>query len=630
MLLGHFVRHFLLGTFATSLAWFQIQTVNSQQPEAPIDLYSDQIMIFSETDRIEKSNLEEIPDIPGEFHAWWSNPTSKQIQNGSTPSVVTIDQLIVLALQHSSQVKVFSDLPLIRQTAIVEAHARFDWSTFVDTRWDDLSEPVGNILTTGGSPRLRTNEWTASGGLRKRNRVGGALEIAQDVGYQNSNSTFFRPNNQSTARLRLSYTHPLMRGSGQIYNNSLVVLAKLDKRVADEEFSRQLQSHLLEVTRAYWSLYLERISFLLKKRSFNLAADIHRRLVARKSVDADGNQLIRLEAVLTDRKADLVRASMAVRNAQERLMTLVNAPELSGIVGIEMIPMDAPTSQRREINMDELLTTAIQFRPEINQALNQVKAASVRQGMARNEISPQLDLLLESYVAGLRGRSNFTNSITDQFSTGEPGYSIGLQYEVPIGNRAARARHQRRQLELRQLQNQFRTTVDTLFLETRVAARETRTSNRELRAKFQSMQAATKRLEYINARWNALAGAEKTIGLFLDDLLTAQDQVAQVEYEFAKAQVTFNLSLVNLKRATGTLLQEEKISQGTTWINGLPRNILDKQSRSTQEPKHSLIQTGPKQIEFTDLPRVSTATNIESQSREPFDPASISTNRRRR
>ena len=183
---------------------------------------------------------------------------------------------------------------------------------------------------------------------------------------------------------------------------------------------------------------------------------------------------------------------------------------------------------------------------------------------------------MESYVAGLRDDSDIGQAWADQFSTGEPGYSVGLQYEIPICNRAARARLQRRRLELRQLRNQFRTTVETLRMETKVAAREVRTSDREFKAKYHSMQAAAKRLDNIEQRWAALPGVETSIGLYLDDVLAAQQQLADAEYEFAKSETTYNLALMNLKRATGMLLQHEQVVGGVADVEGLPTRVLDK------------------------------------------------------
>ena len=557
--------------------------VNSQSPcsIASIEAYHQRIQVESDSDSLAESLVEPIAEIPSDFQPWWTHVLQNRLRAQTTPTTVDLDSLLVRTLEHSSQIKVFSDLPAIRRTSIIEANAAFDWTSFLNTRWDDLSDPVGNILTTGGSPRYRNNQWSGSAGLYRKNTVGGRFEIAQELGFQNTNSTFFQPNDQGTSRLRLSYVQPLMRGRGTVYNTSLVVLAKIDTGVAEDEFSRQLQSHLLEVTRAYWSLYLERVSLVQKQQLFLKAEELYRDLQGRSSVDVVGSQLIRVEAALTQRKADLVRAEMAIRNAQDRIQALVNDPTLALTPSLELIPTNIPVRHSEPFSIDEVLTTALQQRPEINQSLKQIRAASVRLNMSRNELLPQLDLIAETYVAGLRGNSNIGNAWTDQFSKGEPSYSIGLQYELPICNRAANARLKRRQLEIRQLQNQFRTTVETLLMEAKVAAREVRTAEREFTAKYQSMQAAAQLTEHIQARWAHLPGQERSYGLYLEDLLNAQVAQNQAEYEFAKAETIYNLALMNLKRATGTLLQHEHVVAGETCIAGLPTTILDKDSVST-------------------------------------------------
>ncbi len=543
---------------------------------ASVAEYHSRIQVAAESDATERQSLVAIDEIPDGFQPWWQQAMSNRLQTGTTPAIVDLEDLIVRTLESSAQVKVFSDLPFIRQTAIVEADAAFDWRTFINTRWDDLSDPVGNVLTTGGSPRFRDNHWSYSGGVRRKNISGGQFNISQELGFQNTNSTFFQPNNQGTSRIRLGYIQPLMRGRGQVYNTSLIVLAKIDASIAGDEFSRQLQSHLLEVTRAYWSLYLERVSLVQKQQLYLRAEKILNDLRGRMGVDIAGSQVVRVEAAVTERKADLVRSEMAVRNAQERIHALVNDPELANTVNLEIIPSVNPTRQTEPLEIGEILSTALQMRPEVNQSIKQMRAACVRLNMSKNELMPQLDLVFETYVAGLRGNSNIGGAWVDQFRTGEPGYSVGLNYEIPVQNRAARARLNRRRLELRQLQNQFRTTVETLLMETKVAAREVRTSEREFKAKYHAMQAASKRLENLEQRWAAIPGRDSNVGLYLDNVLQAQAQLTESEFEFAKSETTYNLALMNLKRATGTLLQHEQVEDAVACVDGLPTKILSK------------------------------------------------------
>lgn len=103
--------------------------------------------------------------------------------------------------------------------------------------------------------------------------------------------------------------------------------------------------------------------------------------------------------------------------------------------------------------------------------------------MSRKELLPALDLVLETYVTGLDRDYDIAQSLADQFSVGEPSYSAGLVFEVPLHRRAARARLQRRQLERRQITQQFEEVVLTLRAEVEVAIREVSATYRELVAR---------------------------------------------------------------------------------------------------------------------------------------------------
>jgi outer membrane protein len=430
------------------------------------------------------------------------------MQRKATSTPLSLEQSIWLALNNSAQIQVFSDLPLIREQAIVEADAYFDWNTFFDTRWDDLNNPVGNSLTVGGTAtRYLNNQFSFAAGLRRKNEVGGKFEIAQQFGTQATNSTYFLPPNQGTSRLALSYTQPLLRGRGEEYNRSLYVLANIDTQAAQQEFYRQLQAQLVEVTRSYWGIYLERASLIQKFRLYEASAKILKDLEARSEIDANQSVILRAKAAVVGRRADLVRARTAVKNAESRLRGLVNALELGDGQTSELIPMDTPWRQEMAVDVSTNMANALQVRPEINQAMKEMQAACVRLNMSKNEMLPTLNLIAETYVAGLRGSFDVGQAYVDQFSVGAPSYAIGLQYEVPIGRRQSQARLTRREIELRQVRNQFRSVTETIKVKVEVATREVETAFREMLAKQQQIVAATRDTQSIATRWEMLPGS---------------------------------------------------------------------------------------------------------------------------
>jgi outer membrane protein TolC len=375
-----------------------------------------------------------------------------------------------------------------------------------------------------------------------------------------------------------------VRGRGRVYNESLICLAKIDANIADDEFRRQLQSHLLEVTRAYWSLYLERGSLFQKMNSYQRADEIYQMLEKRSGVDAQQTQIISAKASATTRFAELIRARMAVKNAESRLRALVNDPEFGEFDEVELIPVDAPSMTEFQADMRESMDCAVKNRPEVLQALKQIKAGQIRAGMSRHELLPQLDLITQTYVAGLQGGGSVGDAWGDQFSNGRPSYSVGVNYEIPIRNRAAVARDTRRKLELRQLKEQYQTTLQTVKLEVEVAVREIQTSGQEMLAKFMAMEARAGQLDAETKRWQRLPGEDVAASLALENLLTSQARLAESEYEYLQSQLTYNLAQMNLKRATGLLLQTEGISISCAEQCGLPTNFLDKSSGVSSTP----------------------------------------------
>jgi outer membrane protein TolC len=335
------------------------------------------------------------------------------------------------------------------------------------------------------------------------------------------------------------------------------------------------------VLRAYWGLYLERVNLAQKLQSLKRASDTLALLKQRQQLDAVRSQILRAKAEVAARRSQVIRAQMGVKNAEDRIRALVNDPAFGDFDTVELMPTDAPTVQEWNLSMSMALTTAVTTRPEVNQALRQIQAGCTRLNMSKNEVLPMLNLVTETYVAGLQNNSPFA-AFNDSLTTSVPGYTVGLQFEMPLGNRAPQARRERRELELRQLRNQYETTLNTLQLEVKVSVREVETALAEMQSQFRAMEASTAELQYLEQRFERLPGEDGNASLMLDNLLLAQQRLATNEFTFLTAHVTYNLALWNVKKATGELLQTEQVSWNRACVDGLPTLIVDKYGRPVE------------------------------------------------
>lgn len=509
---------------------------------------------------------------PGEMPAWYRESGRPLLAQGERP--MTLDDLFIVALKYSYQMHVFADVPLIRETGKVEAEGAFDPRFFVQPQFDHVNEPVGSTLVSRARDRFVEDETSVEVGLRKKFGSGAEFTVSERLADTDSNADFFVPGRQTGSTFTIRFVQPLLAGGGITYNESVLYLADLDSRIAEEEFSRQAESHLLEIARSYWGLYAARAVYALAVQQAGTVREIRDELKARANADALQHQILRAESALKDREADLVRTAMAILNAQERLYALVN--EEGGWAGVEIIP-SSPILDRPFKLPDGRSpgTVAVEHRPEIVQAQLQLRAAAVRLGMNENEVMPTLNLILEGRMGGLGANRAFGDAFRDQGHVDEAGGLVGLLFEIPLGNDAAEARLTRRRLEMRQQFNQLRTAVDTVLLEVRISEREVDVGYRDFVAKSEAARAAREEVEFLVARKDIAAMREPTSPYILD-LMGAQDRQMDAERALAQSVATYQVAVLNLQRAQGTLLESSSIAPVRSEADELPVLKLEK------------------------------------------------------
>jgi outer membrane protein len=468
---------------------------------------------------------------------------------------VTVDDLILAALSHSEHVRAIRQAPLIWQEEIVREKAAFDLSAFVDSRWRDISEPVGNTLTTGGPPRLSDHDWRTSAGLRKRTAWGGSWELSQRIGLQDTNSVFFVPDQQGLTRFSLSFTQPLLRNRGRAFNQGLIVIAETNTSVVHHTMVERLEDHLLETAKAYWRLVLHRETASQRRRHLAWAEELAIELGRRRELDLLRNQLLRAQAAVAARQAALARSEAEVRNSESEIARLTGNASWSGaaeLIPVEPLAVDCPLPAT-ETALEEALTSRV----EIAAAMERVRQAEVRLAMSRNELMPALNLVFETYLMGLEGDYDLSRSLNEQFTDGAPSYTAGLIFEMPLGNRAAEAGHRRRRHEAAQVVHELHAVLADTRAEVEKAVQTAQAAREEMAAKAHAVAATEAELNYLQARWRALQGVDGTVSFLLTDMLDAQDRLMQAETELSHARYAWAVSLLELKRATGELMSVE-------------------------------------------------------------------------
>lgn len=494
--------------------------------------------------------------MPLDYQAWWEPFVRESAGIAPTAMPVDVSALVQKALVHSPQVQVLQADPEVLQRIVQQEEAAFDWRAYLESKYDDLNDPIGNTLTTGNTAnRFGDNRLNAEGGFKRKAESGGEFRIDQQVGHQYNNSLFLLPNPQSTSRLELSFRQPLLSRSGTVYNQNQIILARINTSISGDATLTELQTHLYKVTDAYWKLYRARAEFFQRQKFLTSAQTVLTTLDGRTEVDTMPRQILRARAAVARAESRMQRAVSDIRNAESQLRLLVNDPEMLDCGPIELTPSETPATMPSPTGLRDSLQTALVNRSDISRAIREMRASGVRIGVSRSELLPKLDFIVSSYVAGLQNRTQIADSIGNQFTDGRPSFTIGLEFEVPLGNRAARAKMEQRQWELKRAISSFRSTVETSLTEVEIANREVDTAYREMLGKFQAMLAAQNEVSYLQDRFEVLPLVEESSMLLLEDLLDGYERLADEESAFVLAQTNFALSIIQLRRATGTLLR---------------------------------------------------------------------------
>jgi outer membrane protein TolC len=134
-------------------------------------------------------------------------------------------------------------------------------------------------------------------------------------------------------------------------------------------------------------------------------------------------------------------------------------------------------------------------------------------------------------------------------------YGAGFQFEVPLGNREARAIFRRSVLQRQQAIDQYRALTQQVALDVKQALNAVYASWDLMIATRKAVFAAADALRAIQQREES----ERLTPEFVQLKLDQQQRLAESERSAAEAVANYNIAIARLERAKGTLLRYNNI-----------------------------------------------------------------------
>lgn len=272
-----------------------------------------------------------------------------------------------------------------------------------------------------------------------------------------------RAKTASGGELRAGVSLPLWQGGPIDRRRADLQVTDLGRRTAEADVDARLLELERAAARAYWAWVGAGLRLAVQQRLLALAEDrdvaLRRQIAAGNTPEVEG--LDNRRAIL-ERKGRLVAADRALEQAALEL-----ARHLRDDGGEIVVPMAdrLPPAFPEPPAVDPLgaaLSDALARRPELRRVLLQRDAAQVEARLARNNLSPRIDL--DAYVAKDLGLAapEYRYLLPAEFVA-------GISIELPLPLRTARGKLRRAEADRARLDAELRWMTDVVAVELRDA-----------------------------------------------------------------------------------------------------------------------------------------------------------------
>ncbi len=473
---------------------------------------------------------------------------------------LSLQRAIQLAVRNNLDLKVAQIVPGISEADVIAAEAAFDATFSTSIEWRKTDRPqqgtVLNTLTVGTTTQQRDNA-TFNVGINKRLESGAQLAVSTGFDYTNNKTRGLNvaPDPAFTNNVTVGINQPLLRNFGSRVNRSQIHLARNAHRRDVLDLHSQLLDLALQVEQGYWNLVFARYQLAIQQRLLKRTVNTRDTLLPRREYDVSPVQIAQAYSFVELRQADVLSARQAVRDATDNLKLLINAPDLPISDETLIEPIDRPVEVSVEYSLLDAITTALQHRPEVRTAVLNIDDSSIRQMVADNQRLPQLVLNAQIQYFGLAEQ---VGEAYEELGEGDfIEYLIGLQFEQPIGNRAAEAAYRQARLTRRGTVMQYKSVVQQVVASVKRALRQARTNLELIDAFRAARRAASDNLRAIEKREET--GEQLTPEFLLDLKLQTQERLSNAEIRELQSVIDYNIALVQLHQSLGTLLRHNGI-----------------------------------------------------------------------
>lgn len=380
-------------------------------------------------------------------------------------------------------------------------------------------------------------------------QTGAKVRLGQYFDQDNKLAPF--PSEQSIAASRFSISQPLLRDAGVAVNTAAIRIARLGQKSSVAKTKLVAIRVLAGAEKAYWKLYGAR-ELLRIRRDLQDLAEKNLEIVRRRADEGliPTIEIIRAEVGVARQLESLVVAGTTERIAERELKRILNIDGVDIQSPTRLEIATPPQLLQFDLDADALAKEAIGARMEMLEIELAVAADDLRIEFARNQTLPLISLDFEYGVLDRGG--SFGTAWQDAWDFDKSEFGVGIKGEIPVTN------------ELRKSQLRRAVQTRTQRLATRAARelsvrQEVYDAHDILRQEWQRILAARQTVIAAGVNYEAERRQFDEGTRTMREVFEALAQLGDAQSREVSAIVAYQVALIDLAYATGTLLGYSKV-----------------------------------------------------------------------